>query len=89
MNTVLYVKSFSKGQITIPKELRDMLGMVNEFWLKLSVENGKIIAEPVERNQNKEDYLQKLLQIHADGFDPQEIQKNRNDIEKQLKKRSL
>jgi AbrB family looped-hinge helix DNA binding protein len=51
MNTVGYVKSFSKGQITIPKEVREVLGIGDEFWLKLSIENGKIVAEPVEREK--------------------------------------
>ncbi len=89
MNTVRFIKSFSKGQITIPKDIRDTLGIVNEFWLKLYVQDGKIIAEPIEQKKNKTDYAQKLLNIRGNWFDPSEIEANRGQIERQLTKRSL
>lgn len=89
MNTVRFVKSFSKGQITIPKEFRDAFGIKEEFWLKLSLVENKIVAEPVEKEKDKSDYAKKLLQIKGDWFNPDEIKKNRAQIEKQLKLRSL
>lgn len=89
MNNVRFVKSFSKGQITIPKEIRDALGIMNEFWLKLSLENGKIIAEPIEKEQNKTAWRKSLLQMKSILIDPEEIKKNREDVEKQIKQRSL
>lgn len=89
MSTFRFVKSFSKGQITIPKEIREALGIVNEFWLKLSLENGKIIAEPVEQERNASAYAQKLLSIKGSWINPQEIAKNRKQIEKQILDRSL
>lgn len=89
MNTVRFVKSFSNGQITIPKEFRDTFGITKEFWLKLYIEDGKIIAEPVEKKIDKTSYIQKLLTIKGDWFDLEEFKKNRDDIEKQLKKRVL
>src|SRR5919205_520824 len=58
MNTTRFIKSFSKGQITIPKEFRDLFGIGDEFWLKLSVEDGKLVAEPVERDKTRGDYSQ-------------------------------
>lgn len=89
MNTVRFIKSFSKGQITIPKDIRDTLGMLNEFWLKLYVQDGKIIAEPIEQKPDKSAYVQKLLNINGDWLDPDEVKVNREQIEKQLVKRSL
>ena len=89
MNTVRFVKSFSKGQITIPKDLRNALGVVDEFWLKLSIQNGKIIGEPVEKEKDKADYAKRLLNIKGKWFDPQDVKKNRLQVEKQIKERSL
>lgn len=89
MNTVRFVKSFSKGQITIPKDLRDALGIVNEFWLKLYIQNGKIIAEPVEQEKNKADYAKKLLNIKGDWFNSDEARRNREQVEKQMDERAL
>lgn len=94
MNGVRFVKSFSKGQITIPKEMRDALGIVHEFWLKLSVQNGKIIAEPVEKEKNEETlnktaYRKKLLALKQIFINPLGITKNRKQVEKQIAKRAL
>ena len=89
MNTVKFVKSFSKGQITIPKDIRDWLGISEEFWLKLSVQEGKIIAEPAEVKTNKSVYAKKLLKLKGDWLNLAEIEKNRNQIEKQINKRTI
>ena len=89
MNTIGYIKSFSKGQITIPKAVREELGIGDDFWLKLAVENGRIVAEPVGKAFNADEYLKKVLSITGKGFDPEEINKNRKEVEKQLAKRRL
>lgn len=89
MNTVRFVKSFSNGQITIPKEFRDTFGIAKEFWLKLSLEDGKIIAEPIEKGKNKTEYAQTLLAIKGDWFDETELKTNRDQIEKQINERAL
>lgn len=90
MNTsVRFIKSFSKGQITIPKEFRDAFGIENEFWLKIYVAGGKIIAEPVENKKSKAAWRKKLLKIKGDWLDPEEIQKNRQEIEERLRKLHL
>lgn len=89
MNTVRFVKSFSKGQITIPKEFRDTFGIKHDFWLKLYIESGKLIAEPVEKEKNQSDYLKKLLSIKGGWLSEDEIKKNRAAVEKQLKERTL
>lgn len=86
MNTVGYIKSFSKGQITIPKDVREALGIGDEFWLKLSIENGRIVAEPIDRKQDKTSYAKQLLSIKGDWFNPEDIEKNREQVKKQLRK---
>lgn len=87
MNTFRFVKSFSKGQITIPKQFRDAFGIKHEFWLKLYIESGKLIVEPVESKRNQSDYLKKLLSIKGGWISEDEINKNRSAVEKQLKER--
>ena len=89
MDTTRYVKSFSKGQITIPKDFRDMFGLTYDFWLKLYINDGKIIAEPVEKETDRDEYLKKLLSIKGGWISKDEIKKNRAAVEKQLKERAL
>lgn len=89
MNNARYIKSFSKGQITIPKEVRDLLGIQDEFWLKVWTEEGKIIAEPIEKTTDKTTWRKKLLQMPELFVNQDEIQRNRLQLEKQISKRSL
>jgi bifunctional DNA-binding transcriptional regulator/antitoxin component of YhaV-PrlF toxin-antitoxin module len=89
MDTTRFVKSFSKGQITIPKDFRDMFGLSYDFWLKLYVNNNKIIAEPVEKDKDQSEYAKKLLSIKGRWLSKNEINKNRINTEKQIKERSL
>jgi len=89
MNTVRFVKSFSKGQITVPKEFRDAFGIKHDFWLKLYIESGKLIAEPIEKEKDQSDYLKKLLNIKGGWLSENEVKKNRAAVEKQLKERTL
>jgi AbrB family looped-hinge helix DNA binding protein len=76
-----YIKSFSKGQITIPKEMRDGLGLGDVFWLKLYVKDEKIVAEPLEREVDSSEYQKKLLNINGSWFDIKDYKKMRSDIE--------
>ena len=80
-----YVKSFSKGQITIPKKYRDILGLGDIFWLKLNVDQNKIIAEPLIEKSTK-NYPKKLLKIKSAWFSEEEIVKNRKNVESRLNK---
>ncbi len=89
MNTVRFVKSFSKGQITIPKEFRNAFGIVNEFWLKLYIQNGRIIAEPVENEKNASEYLQKLQSIKGEWFSSKDYEKTRREVEKRMHQSSV
>ncbi len=88
MNTVRYIKSFSKGQITIPKEFREFFGIGDEFWLKLQINDGKLIAEPVEKKGSEKEkaaYRKKLLAIKADWFDENDYKAIRKENEDRLK----
>lgn len=86
MSTVRYVKSFSKGQITIPKEFRDMLGFTSEFWLRLSLGENKIVAEPVEeKKMSREEWRKKILSIKGTWFDIDDYKKIRKEVEEKVK----
>jgi len=90
MNTsVRFIKSFSKGQITIPKEFRDAFGIENEFWLKIYVADRKIIAEPMEQKKDRLKWRKRLLKMKPINISMEEIEKNREEIEEQIKKRTL
>lgn len=82
-----FVKSFSHGQITIPKDFRDQLQLTPEFWLKLAIESGKIIAEPVATTSPDPDYAQTLLYISGAWFDEKEWQQNRKRVKTRLSRR--
>lgn len=88
MDTVRFIKSFSKGQITIPKEFREFFGIGDEFWLKLHIADGKLIAEPVEQKY-KANYKKTLLGIKEVIDLSSEVKNNREQIEKQLHKQNL
>jgi len=81
---IKYIKSFSQGQITIPKEFREELGLENEFWLKLQLVNQVIVAKPIERKITTKSYIDTLLKIKGDWFDPEDYQKMRRDLRKRI-----
>lgn len=86
---VKYIKSFSKGQITIPKEFRAALGVEDEFWLKLYIQDEKIILEPMEKKEDREAYRNKLLKMKAHpevSWD--ELERNRKQIDERIRKRN-
>ncbi len=86
-----YIKSFSKGQITIPKEFRDVFGIGDEFWMKLSAQDGKIVIEPVkeEKKMSKEEWRNWLVTFKGTWDLRDEIKNNREQVEKQMKAREL
>lgn len=85
-----YIKSFSKGQITIPKEVRDFFDLKHDFWLKVYVKENKIIAEPLEKKLDKAAYKKRLLSLKGDvDISWEEILGNRKQIEDQIRRRAL
>ena len=85
---IKFVKSFSKGQITVPKDIREALGLGDDFWLKLSVAGGKLIAEPVEKEPtiSPAEYAKKLRKISGDWFSLDDYEKMRQEAEERLKR---
>lgn len=86
-----YVKSFSNGQITIPKEFREAFGIGDDFWLKLSVDKGKLIAEPIkeEKKMSKAEWRKWLLTVPPLDIDLKVIEENRKLVERKIKDRAL
>ncbi len=80
MITQRFVKSFSSGQVTIPKDFRERLSLGNDFWLKLLLEDGRIVAEPVVKTASGATYSKKLLGIKGTWFDFNDWQKMRKEI---------
>ena len=92
MQAAKFIKSFSRGQITIPKDFRERLGVSEEFWMKIFVDDGKLIVEPVQSKKTKDDYLKSLLSMKTDWFsddDYEDYKKVREEIEQHVKKNSL
>jgi AbrB family looped-hinge helix DNA binding protein len=71
----VYIKSFSKGQITIPKKLRDKLGLKHEFWMKVELKQNQIVLEPTVKKTSRKQYVQKLKRLKTDWFDYDEYKK--------------
>ena len=89
MDNVTYIKSFSKGQITVPKDIRESLGISDEFWLKMYVDAGKIIAEPVEKKKDVLSFQKKLLAIKGRWINAKEIVRNRKQVDRKIAARAL
>lgn len=80
---VSFVKSFSQGQITIPKSIRDEMGIGKDFWLKVYIDDEKIVAEPVSKSKmGRDEYLLKLKKIKTDWFDEADYKNIRKEINK-------
>lgn len=91
MNTVRYIKSFSKGQITIPKEFRDKFGIGDEFWLKLSVQDRKMLLEPVDekKEMGKKVWINQILNSKVTVDLEGEIKEIRQEMEERLERNAL
>lgn len=70
-----YIQSFSKGQVTIPKKIRKQLNMGDNFTLKLTLQDGKIVAEPVDTEQKSFHYPTPSLNL-SQVFDLARTTKN-------------
>ena len=78
---VSYIKSFSQGQITVPKSIRDALGIGHDFWLRVYTEGNKIVAEPVAGvGLRKDEYLAKLEKMDTKWFDIKDWKNMREQV---------
>lgn len=85
-----FIKPFSKGQITLPKDYREYLGINDTSWLKLFLFDNKIIVQPVKEEKPKislKDYLKMLPKIK--GTFGVELEKENKQIRKELEDRLI
>lgn len=61
------VKALRHGQITIPKEFRDALGLTHEDVLSVTLEDGKLQIEPVRlgAQQGNPHWARELYELFA------------------------
>ena len=81
-----YIKSFSKGQITVPKEIRDELELGDIFWLKIYLDQNRIVGEVVDKGVNKNNYSKRLLKRDGGWFDTGDWKEVRKGVKKRLQK---
>lgn len=46
----MFVKTFSRGAMTIPKKVRDEWGVAGKIWLELSFDKNQLVVKPAGRN---------------------------------------
>lgn len=88
-----FIKPFSRGQVTLPKNYRDYLGIDENSWLKVCLWNNQILIKPVKEVESQKAikpkiglkaYRKILFKIKGGWFDEREHKKMRNEIEKRL-----
>lgn len=88
-----FIQPFSRGQITLPKDYREYLGINEKSWLKISLLDDEILIQPVKDAKesrvikpkiSREAYLKKLLKIKGAWFNKKEIDEVRAEIEERL-----
>lgn len=65
--------------------MRKTIGVGDDFWLKVYIDDNKLIAEPVGEPEDKSKYLESLLKIKGDWFLLKDYKSVRSQIEKRLK----
>ncbi|MBI4066172.1 AbrB/MazE/SpoVT family DNA-binding domain-containing protein [Candidatus Gottesmanbacteria bacterium] len=80
MQLQTYIKSFSSGQITIPRAFRERLSLGKEFWLRLALEENRIIAVPIDQPHPDPSYGRKLLGVKGSWFHLGSWKKMRKEI---------
>jgi len=89
-----FIRPFSRGQITIPKDYREYLDIDENSWLRIVLKEDQILIKPIEeeRQQRKlkpkisfEKYLKMLPQIQ--GVFGDELAKENKQIRKEVEKR--
>ena len=71
-----YARPFSNGQITIPKPIRQAMGIEDKSWLKFEAKGDQLIisqANPTT-NLNQSKYANALRQLNTDWFDAKDYQ---------------
>lgn len=77
------IKYYKNDQINLPKEFKDMLNLGNNYTLKLSLDDDKLVVEPVKKINNAE-YAKSLLTIKGDWFSYEDYKNTRKQINDRL-----
>lgn len=87
MNGGLLVKILPKGQITIPVKFRRQLGVEEQSYLRVALEEGRLVIKPIKSNW-EEKYIRKYSDdeieefLEADKLSPKERQAARQWLRK-------
>jgi|AACY02.16.fsa_nt_gi hypothetical protein len=83
-----YIKTFGKGQVTIPKKLRDACGVDNKTWLRVFANGRQIVMEPVNHvsDAQKNERLKELLSMDGSWVDEDDYRKIREEMEDKIKR---
>lgn len=82
-----FIKPFSRGQITLPKDYRDFLGIDSNSWLFLTIQDDSLIIKPVKKENfittkkprilkakiSQKTYLKNLLKIKSSWFSEKDL----------------
>ena len=76
----IIIKTTSKGQITLPKAVRDQLGVSVATYLSATIKDGKIVLEPVKlepdyRSYSKSEISEFLKEDRIDKSDADYFEK--------------
>lgn len=89
-NEIKKIKVTSKGQITIPREIRDKLEIKNGMYLRGYIKEGNIVLKPLPNNSNKAKLLSYAYQESKDNIGlarVREMTKGFNlNLQKQIRK---
>ena len=75
-NQVFYGQTFSKGQLTIPKKIRDRYFLGDNFSYKMTLKDGSILIEPQisDSQTSKKDLSSVLKKINKPIFTDKDYQ---------------
>ena len=90
-NKTFYIKSYSKGQFTLPKEVRDALALGEDFWLEMTIEGNKMIltkATPMDRVREPvtAEYIAKIQKLDGSWALNDDWEKIRQEFDTRGKK---
>jgi hypothetical protein len=67
--------------------------VTDEFWMKLFIDNGRLVAEPMQDSKpSKEEYLKRLMSLKSGVFteeDYDDYKKIRTEMDEHVEKNSL
>ncbi|MEK9149569.1 MAG: AbrB/MazE/SpoVT family DNA-binding domain-containing protein [Candidatus Desantisbacteria bacterium] len=87
-NLVTYGQTFSKGQLSIPKNIRDYYCLGENFAYKMTHQEDRIIIEPQEKKSKKGNLASALAKIKEPIYSQEDIDfimRGRDDWDKRIK----